>query len=263
VDRRHLLTCGAPAAAAALLATACARGDAPAGRKERPRSRRPRALVYRGPAVCDGCAESVAALLRSAPRPFAVTYCGPRERVPLSAASLARAEVYAQAGGPDDVDAAWSEVRGSAGAVREWVGGGGRYLGFCMGGYLAGSDPGFGLLPGDTDAYTATSGASVRTAEDTVIAVRWRGRERHMYFQDGPYFALEKGSEASVLATYDNGTVAALVAPRGEGRVGVVGPHPEADRSWYDGAGLSNPDGVRFDLGHDLVAATTGGLDRR
>jgi glutamine amidotransferase-like uncharacterized protein len=183
--------------------------------------------------------------------------------VPVSAASLSRAEVYVQAGGPDDVDGAWEEVRGSAPALREWVRGGGRYLGFCMGGYLAGRDPGFGLLPGDTDAYTASRGASVRSADDTVVTVRWRGRERHVYFQDGPYFSLEKGADAKVLATYDNGTVAALVARYGAGRVGVVGPHPEADSSWYDEAGLRNPEGVRLDLGHDLVTATTGGVARR
>ncbi|MFC4493841.1 BPL-N domain-containing protein [Streptomyces ovatisporus] len=261
VDRRRLLAAAAPAAAALL--AACS-DSAPAPRRPGRRRRgRPRALVYRGPAVCPGCAESAAALLRGAPRPCAVTYCGPRERVPLSADSLADAEVYVQAGGPDDVDGAWTEVRGSARAVREWVRAGGRYLGFCMGGYLAGSDPGFGLLPGDTDAYTTTPGASVRTSRDTVIAVRWRGRERHMYFQDGPYFDLRKGADATVLATYGNGTVAALVAPFGEGRVGVSGPHPEADRSWYDEAGLSNPDGVRLDLGHDLVEVTTAASGRR
>ncbi|WP_235980642.1 hypothetical protein [Streptomyces albidus (ex Kaewkla and Franco 2022)] len=140
---------------------------------------------------------------------------------------------------------------------------GGRYLGFCMGGYLAGRDPGFGLLPGDTGAYTATRGASVRTADDTVITVRWRGRQRHVYFQDGPYFALEKAADSTVLATYGNGRAAAVVVPYGAGKVGVVGPHPEADRSWYEDAGLTNPEGVRFDLGHDLVAVTTKGIPRR
>jgi glutamine amidotransferase-like uncharacterized protein len=263
VDRRHLLTCGAQAAAAALLTAACSRRDAPGRPPESRGSERPRALVYRGPAVCTGCAESAAALLRSAPQPLAVTYCGPKERVPLSAESLARADVYVQSGGPDDVDGAWSEVRGIAPALRKWVRDGGRYLGLCMGGYLAGSDPGFDLLPGDTDEYIGTPGAAVRTSEDTVITVSWRGRKRQMYFQDGPYFDLGSDAKASVLATYDNGTVAALVAPYGKGRVGVSGPHPEADRSWYDEAGLSYPEGVKFDLGHDLVAVTTRGLTRR
>lgn len=196
--------------------------------------------MYRGPAACDGCAESVAALLKRAPRPFTVRYVGPGEDIPLTTAGLAEADVYAQPGG-DDLDGAWAELRHAAGAIRDWTRDGGRYLGFCMGGYLAGNDPGFGLLPGDTDEYIASPGASVRDERDTVVAVTWKGKPRHMYFQDGPIFVLEDGADASVLATYDNGTPAAVVAPYGKGRVGVVGPHPEADHSWYSDAELNNP----------------------
>jgi hypothetical protein len=50
-----------------------------------------------------------------------------------------------------------------------------------------------------------------------------------------------------------------VVTSFGAGRVGVVGPHPEADRSWYRDAHLTNPDGVQPDLGHDLVESTVGG----
>jgi hypothetical protein len=59
-----------------------------------------------------------------------------------------------------------------------------------------------------------------------------------------------------VLATYDTGAGAAVVTAFGEGRVGLVGPHPEADQSWYDDARLTNPDGIRFDLGYDLIQTT-------
>jgi hypothetical protein len=38
-----------------------------------------------------------------------------------------------------------------------------------------------------------------------------------------------------------------------------VGPHPEADRSWYSNAGLTNPDGIDFELGHDLIESTVHG----
>ncbi|GAA2123575.1 hypothetical protein [Streptomyces synnematoformans] len=62
-----------------------------------------------------------------------------------------------------------------------------------------------------------------------------------------------------MIATYDNALPAAVLAPYGEGRVAVVGPHPEADAGWYAGYNLSNPDGIRLDLGHDLVEAAMAG----
>ncbi|MCP9946622.1 BPL-N domain-containing protein [Streptomyces somaliensis] len=256
LDRRRLLTRGLPAVAGTLLASAaCSRLDT-----SPPVARPLTALVYRGPAACDGCAEAAAALLKTARRPYTVKYAGPGEEVPLTAAGLADADLYVQPGGNDDLDGTWERLRGAAGAIRDWTRDGGRYLGICMGAYLAGDDPGFGLLPGSTDQYTTSPGASVHDARDAVVVVTWRSRRRHMYFQDGPLFLLEEGADASVIATYDNGTAAAVVAPYGKGRVGVVGPHPEADASWYSSAGLYNPDSVRFDLGHDLVQETVSGL---
>lgn len=212
------------------------------------------ALVYRGPAASEGCPEAVAALLSGALPGWKVAYCGPKEKTPLSRSGLAGAALYAQPGG-GDLDPAWKVMRGHAGDIRDFVRGGGYYLGFCLGGYLAGRNPGFGLLPGDADEYVGSPGADVTTRSDTVIALTWRGRQRHLYFQDG---ALFRSNTGTVLARYRSGAIAALVAGSGKGRVGVVGPHPEADETWYRDAGLTNPDGVRFDLGHDLVTATVG-----
>jgi glutamine amidotransferase-like uncharacterized protein len=217
------------------------------------RRSRPLALVYRGPASSLGCPESAAALLASSPMRFQVRYCGPHEELPLAAASLAKAQLYVQPGGGNDLDAAWRAVRSFGNPLREWLHNGGHYLGICMGAYLAGRDPGWGLLPCGTAEYVGSPGATVRSTDDTVVGVRWRGRRRHMYFQDGPYFVLNRHPNVQVLATYDTGQPAAVVAPYGSGRVGVVGPHPEADASWYAEYDLRNPDGVRFDLGHDLV----------
>jgi hypothetical protein len=217
---------------------------------------RPLALVYRGPASCAGCSEAVAALLRGAPTGFRTAFCGPGEDVKLSATTLAGATVYAQPGG-GEVHQAWRRMRGYADDLRSFVHGGGNYLGFCLGAYLAGADPGFGLLSGvGVVAYISSAGARVRDDGDTVIGVDWRGRRRHLYFQDGALFRPAAGASATVLATYDTGGAAAVVTGYGAGRVGVVGPHPEAGPSWYADAGLSNPDGIRYDLGHDLIEST-------
>lgn len=176
LSRRRLLTRAFPAAAATLLtATACSRPSASSDAAE-PLS----ALVYRGPGACDGCAEAVAALLKRAPRPFTVRYVGPGEDVHLTAAGLADADVYAQPGGNDDLDGTWEELRGVAEVLRDWTRGGGRYLGFCMGGYLAGSDPGFGLLV-PTRPYsprTATAPRPLSWRRTARAGSEWSGHTR-------------------------------------------------------------------------------------
>ncbi len=260
-SRRDLLTRVAPLGALGL-AAACgshatsAKQAAASPTSVAKKPDRPLALVYRGPAGCRGCAEAVAALLESAPSAFRTAYCGPDERRTLSAASLADAVLYAQPGGGDDLDAAWAAMRPFAGTLRTWIRDGGRYVGFCMGGFLAGSDPGFSILPGDSGEYITTPGATVHTDDDAIVTIRWKGAERSVYFQGGPYFSVPDGDRATILGTYSNGLVAAMVAPFGSGSVGVTGPHPEAPASWYREAGLVIPDPIPFDLGHNLVETT-------
>ncbi|MER7984080.1 BPL-N domain-containing protein [Streptomyces noursei] len=209
------------------------------------------ALVYRGPAARPaGCSEAVAALLEAGPWDLDVRYTGPSEEVPLSLTSLAHAHLYAQPGG-GSLGPAYRRLRKHGDEIRAYVRGGGRYLGFCLGGYLAGDDPGFDLLPGDTDQYIATPGATVTHDDDTVVETRWRGLPRTVYFQDGPHFLLDPGADATVLATYPNGTVAAVVAPCGAGKIAVVGPHPEATDDWFLDEGL--PVHRTHDLAVDLV----------
>ena len=151
---------------------------------------RPLALVYRGPAGCAGCSEAVAELLYSSPWRFDVQYVGPDEQCMLSAATLQAATLYAQPGGAGELSQAYQSLKKHAHIIRNYIASGGRYLGICMGGYLAGRTPGFQLLPGDTDQFIASQGASVRTEMDTIVNVHWRGQLRSMYFQDGPFFFL-------------------------------------------------------------------------
>lgn len=221
------------------------RGDTAPGRGDGPL-----ALVYRGPASVPGCPESVAALLASARHGFDVRFVGPREELALSPAVLSAATLYAQPGG-GTLEAAWPRVRRARGPLRELIAGGGRYLGFCLGGYLAGATPGFGLLPGDTDRWIDSRGATVTHDGDDLVRLDWSGRDRTLFFQDGPRFLLDAGTDVSVLARYPNDEVAAAVLPFGAGRVGVVGPHPEAGPDWFDDAGLPRTDAR--DLGLQLI----------
>lgn len=243
VNRRVFLTGTAGAALTAVTAvTATATAAATPAQ--------PLALVYRGPASLPYCPEAVATLLQSSPSRFRTAFVGPNEAQTISPSTLAGATVYAQPGGAG-LAGAWEVMRPYADTLRAWVASGGTYLGFCLGGYLAGATPGFNLLPGDTWQYITAPNATVTSAAPSRIEVLWRGRPESLYFEDGPTFWLQPGADVEILATYLGGYPAALVAPFGSGRVGVVGPHVEADRYWFgslDSAGAVNPG-----LGHDLI----------
>lgn len=237
--------CGVLALLGALALSGC-------GPSESEHAKPLRAVVYRGPAACDGCSEAAAKLLTDTGR-FAVEFAWPDDR-PLDAGILAGASLYVQPGGGDDAGLARRQMEPYAQVITGYVTGGGRYLGICMGGYLAGRADGFGLWPDDVDQYIESTGADVHNTKDAVVSVQWRDKQRHMFFQDGPHFRIPAGAPKSqVLGRYDNGTVAALIARSGSGAIGLSGPHPEAPSSWYRANGLVNPDGVDESLGRDLV----------
>lgn len=173
--------------------------------------------------------------------------------------------------------------------LRNWVAGGGKYLGFCLGAYLAGT-PGFSFLPqGDnTNAEIDQHGAQVKTGKNTIIQVDWtfhtgklagQTKEQWMFFQDGSTIVGSNTTGIEVLARYaNNQNIAATVSPFGKGWVGATGPHPEADQSWCKPSFVSyvirktvlmilssdtpyhlkNPDGINFTIGWDFVETVYG-----
>jgi glutamine amidotransferase PdxT len=197
------------------------------------------ALVYRGPGACDACAEALGAVARRAG--LAVRYVSPGEITP---ALLREATVWIQGGGDDATEMRVVLSDDEVAALRGWVAQGGRYWGVCAGAYLAGdtvSDDGavegLRLIPGDAERYAPTP-------EPRVEQVLWEGEERWMYLQEAPKFELHPGAHVDVLARYRDGSLAAFVAPYGEGRVAVTGPHPEANKRWLALDGLPAEPGV-------------------
>ena len=269
---------GAALLAALLAAAAAASGGSTAGLAGAPPAgghwvQRPVALVYRGPAACDGCPEAAANMLARQPQHFVIRYIGPRERLRFSAQTLQGAALFVLPGGGNDVEQAWrdlvKESGFSAALVRDYVREGGRYLGICMGGYLAGTTGGNGglrLLPGDSAGYVGSPGASVHTTGDTLVRVTWLGghrpRPRMMFFQDGPSFRLSdprtspQARAAVVLARYHSAgqPIAMMITRYGRGRVAVSGPHPEATRDWYTSNGLTPWYAADIDIGNTLIA---------
>lgn len=211
------------------------------------------ALVWRQKkVVCKGCAESVAAMLQDTPGyDISITYVGPDQKTKFTDDLLDSADIFAYPGGPD-VDDAWKLLKPHAAAVRNFVCNGGRYIGMCLGAYLAGAGTdfaqgeGFDLLPGhaETGEETDQDGAQVTDPDaNTVISVDYTWgtgpkagqtvKNRDMYFQDGAVIELSDDADAKVLGRYSsNGDVAISVSKYGKGVVGVSGVHLEADQSW-------------------------------
>ncbi|MET0188112.1 MAG: hypothetical protein ABW212_03880 [Pseudonocardia sediminis] len=218
---------------------------------------RPIAVVYRdettGPADGDDTG-AMAALLRGSSWNFDVVTAGPEGELGVrEALQLPGVVLYGQPGGSGDDETAFRRQRRDKGTIRRFVASGGRYLGICMGGYLA--EPGFyNLFPGRVHEYYSSKGALVDSDEPALVPVTWRGETYEMYFQDGGYVVPRRRAAATVtvLARYGNGPIAAATAPFGDGMVGVCGPHPEAPPEWFRNADLRCPDSA-VGLGRDLI----------
>jgi hypothetical protein len=218
---------------------------------------RPVALVYSdrftGPDDGDDTGALVAMLAATPHWDFEIVTVGPTGSLPIrEALADPRVRLYAQPGAAGDDEAAFRRQHRDRPAIREFVRGGGRYLGICMGGFLA--ERGFfGVFKGRVEEYYSSPGAAVRTPDPALVPVTWRGAPRWMYFQDGGFMVPKRSATGvSVLARYSNGSIAALVSSRWRGKVGLCGPHPEAPPAWYRDAGLDYG-GDTQDLGDDLI----------
>ncbi|MCE9548222.1 MAG: hypothetical protein K8T25_22345 [Planctomycetia bacterium] len=150
---------------------------------------------------------------------------------------LPGAALLAIGGTDDDIEPLRKRFTpGVVSAIQDYVRSGGRFAGFCGGGYLASqgydNDEGFvhclGIVPATSDSYLEDSAA--RT-----LSIQWRGTRRNMFYQFGPKFIPKKSSEAvEVVGKYDDGSIAALLCTYGKGKALVSGPHPEANDSWRD-----------------------------
>jgi glutamine amidotransferase-like uncharacterized protein len=113
-------------------------------------------------------------------------------------------------------------------AIADFVARGGKYLGICMGAYWSGQDY-FDLLTGlEPVQYIKRDGADVRRSYGTVADVDWSGTSTKMYFYDGCTFAGD--GRCQIIARYANGDPMAVI----QGRVGLIGCHPESQHKWYD-----------------------------
>jgi glutamine amidotransferase-like uncharacterized protein len=129
-------------------------------------------------------------------------------------------------GGVGDSDAFDWLMQAHKQRIKNFVDSGGHYLGICMGAYWADRDY-FDLL--DTtrvQQYIRSPGTCTRRPHAKHMPITWNGQDERMYFYDG---ACMVGGDVDCVASYSNGDPMAII----QGRVGLIGCHPEAVHSWY------------------------------
>lgn len=136
-------------------------------------------------------------------------------------------------GGRGDADLFDRIINDKSNIIRNYVNGGGKYLGICMGAYWA-SKHYFDLL-GNTKVvqYIRRPKADVRRSYQTTLNVKWKRKDTEMFFFDGCAFV---GDKFKTIARYSNGDAMAII----QNNVGVIGCHPESRETWYKKPYLRN-----------------------
>ncbi len=143
-------------------------------------------------------------------------------------------DMVAVPGGIGDADTFDGLFKHSAERVRQFVDGGGRYLGICMGAYWAGSAY-LDILDGvDAVQYIRRPGTDTRRPHAKNLPVLWQDRYGSvepwkMFFYDGCALVGDR-TKFKTLATYMNGDAMAII----QNNIGLIGCHPESEQFWYD-----------------------------
>ncbi len=202
------------------------------------------AVIFAGAGTCEGCASTVATLLQQ--RNYQVRLVNEHQ---LDAEVLRQADLYVQPGGSDDIMDTLSVLSApQIQAIRDFVAQGGSYLGICAGAYLAGQYAdqsagirAFGLVE---LAEIEQEIADDNQAQWISIVVPPNHQTTQVYYQAGPHFGHQVPSTGKVTAVYAaSKQIAARVSSFGQGKVGLIGPHYEADSDWLlaDDLPLSSP----------------------
>jgi len=112
--------------------------------------------------------------------------------------------------------------------IRNYIKNGGRYLGICMGAYWAGKDYLNLLKDRDCVQFMGRPGSNTYRPHPKDLEVTWKGEKEKIYWYDG--CSIIGSGRMDIVSTYANGDVMAGY----QGRVGLIGSHLEADKSWYD-----------------------------
>lgn len=210
-------------------------------------------LIYKGPGSCvDGCSEAAAEIPTSLG--YEVKFITPNEITPEI---FKNAILWIQPGG-NAIDASLTMGKAKLQLIRNFIWNGGAYVGFCAGAFLAdktvdddGKVEGLGIIP------VVSYYAPIDSNDDmgTMTWITWNGRRRHIFFNGGANFSVEKNdSRVKIIARFDvDGSPSTIQNRYGQGNVVVSGAHPEATTAWKTEGNLKDLDGSDIDLAQDMV----------
>ena len=139
-------------------------------------------------------------------------------------------DLIAVPGGVGNASTFDSLFQHNADKVKEFVKCGGRYLGICMGAYWAGQHYLNILDSVDAVQYITRPNTDTRRPHAKAIDINWSGHPERMFFYDGCALVGDN-KKFDTVATYSNGDAMAII----QGRIGLIGCHPESEKFWYDG----------------------------
>jgi glutamine amidotransferase-like uncharacterized protein len=191
-------------------------------------------LLFAGTGTSPNDVAAISAILRDANLPFAIVDTA---RVnAMDAADFRNHRLLIVPGGNFEMMGKALTAQAAAN-VRGAVMGGLNYLGICAGAFIAGNSPynGFNLTEGTHFGFYAISAQGVRKSAASIATAD--GKTIEQYWEDGPQLS----GWGKPIATYPDGTPAAVEGPAGEGWMVLVGTHPEAPESWRRDVGLTTP----------------------
>jgi glutamine amidotransferase-like uncharacterized protein len=114
-------------------------------------------------------------------------------------------------------------------SIRRYVQNGGRFLGICMGAYWADRHY-LDIMDGcESRQYIKQPNTCTRRYYSKAVECNWDSNTDKFFFYDGPAFIGDE-SKFEVIARYTNGDPAAII----QNKIGLIGPHLEAEEYWYD-----------------------------
>lgn len=147
----------------------------------------------------------------------------------LTKKALKKVDCLVFPGGLEDSDNFDFLLKDKKKIVEDYVANGGKYLGICMGGYLAGKYY-FNLLKNVNPVqYIKRKHAELKHEQESIVSIKWKNKLLNMFFYDGcALIGDESGFET--IARYKNGDPMAII----QGNVGIIGCHPESPKYWYE-----------------------------